>query len=88
MKTTEWGGAEKSPVKLKQEYTTKEVAEILGYHPVYMRALVGNGGMPSTKHLNGSRTISLDDLLEWARRKRWVSPDLLRLHLMANNDLF
>lgn len=72
---------------LKQEYTMPEAAQILGYHPVYVRQLVCTGTMASRKTPSGRRFIALQTLVAWARAKGADVEDL-RFNLAETQSLF
>ena len=72
---------------LRQTYTMKEFAQILDYHPVYVRSLVSKGKLEATRTPNGGRLILLHTLVEWARKKGHT-PEGVRAMLLKLNDLF
>ena len=55
-------------IGLKLYYSPKEVAELLGYHPVHIRRVISKGQLPSIKCPNGSRRVAHSDLEKWVKQ--------------------
>ena len=50
-------------------YSPKEVAILLGYHPVHVRRLISQEKLPADKMENGTRRVPHAAVMAWAKKR-------------------
>ena len=69
-------------LKYQAWWSCREITDLLGYHPVHVRRIIGKKKLPSTKFSNGARRVAFKDLV------RWITDHGLGTTLVLDDSVF